>query len=402
MLLIFKSLKIMSLQPLRWFAFNGIFANFSNGLTYIAMTWIILSEKNSISALAILMICFWGPTVFLGPLCGVIADHYPRKNILILSNASRGLFLLGLVIIEKITHRQIYITALFLSIMGNLYGPAAFAYIREIVPTDKMFQANTIVALSYEIGNVVGMGCAGLLMSLYPTRMVVFTSGVLFLISALCLTVIKTTPAIPIHQIQRIKHSIFKSMKEGLMYIFKVKNIRVLYTVQLFLMINFLTSPILLAPFAKNILQANTSQFGAIQACLSLGIITGGLISPWLLEIWQLRKIVILKTTAIMLLFLLFSITSNIFIAKIIHFCLGFSLVAWTLVITQAQLGTEINYQARAQSAFNSIAASIILLIYIVLHLGGDLISLRALYVSEALFAGIAAYLLWRNQDFLK
>ncbi len=400
MLLIFKKLQILSSQPLRWFVLNGIFATFSNGLIYIAMTWIILNEINSISSLSTLMICFWAPTTLLGPLCGVIADRYSRRKIMTFSNLLRGLFLLALMTIEDMTSTEIYITALALGIMGNLYGPAAFAFIREIVPAEKMFQANAIVAMSYEVGNMVGMGCAGILMSVYPAKIVIAISGSLFLAAVVCLMLIKAKPSIS-SNLPGTSINFLKSLQEGLSYIWKVKKIRILYTVELLLMVNFLTAPILLAPFAKNILHTNVSQFGIIQAFLSLGIIMGALIAPWLLELWPLKKIVIVKTTVIMLLFLLFSITSNVVTANIIHFFLGFAMVAWTLVVTQAQLCTELDFQARTHAAFNSITAVVILLFYILLDVGSKLISLRGLYVLEATFAAIATYLLWRHRDFL-
>ncbi|MFT3741369.1 MAG: MFS transporter [Gammaproteobacteria bacterium] len=398
---VIKSWEAMQVKPLRWLAINAIFANFSNGLMYITMTWILLSQKNSISALAILMICFWAPTVFLGPLCGVIADRYSRRLLLIISNTTRGLVLLlvALFLHRDMVPMEVYGLAIALSLFGNLYGPASFAYILEIVPKPQMFNANAIMATAYEIGNIVGMGSAGLLIALHSARVPMALSGLLFMAATLCLLKIHrhhTTPPTP-----RVHRDVLKELYAGLTYLVDQKDLRILYTAQLLLMVNFLTAPILLAPFAKNLLHASPQEFGLLQICLSIGIVLGGLVSPFLVELWELKNIVLIKVCAITLLFILFSLTTHLVVANIIYFLLGLTLAAWTLIITKAQLHTDLNYLARSQAAFNSLAAVVILLIYLLLNLGGDHISLRALYGMEAIFSLGAFYLLWRYRTVL-
>lgn len=401
---ILTSWKAMSSQPLRWFAINGIFANFSNGLTYLTMAWILLSTHNSISSLAALMICFWAPTVLLGPLCGVIADRYSRRAILILSTTLRGLLLVGapLLIHRELSSMEIYSMAVLLSILGNLYGPASYTYIREITPAKQMFHANAIVAMSYEIGNIVGMGSAGLLLALNSSRISIAISGVLFLIATVCLLMMKpekieNQEALPIPA----RENFWQSLRSGIRYLAGHKNLCVLYCVQLILMVIFLTTPIILAPFAKNILNATSSQFGIIQACLSVGVILGGILAPTLAEIWKFKTVILTKTTALVALLLLFGLNSHIWIAYIIAFLLGVTLASWTLIITKAQLHTHVEFLSRVQAAFNSLAAVFILLVYLLLNTAGDLAPLAWLYAGQALFLAGGVILLWKNRKIL-
>lgn len=399
-----KSLQAMALQPLRWFAANAIFANLSNGLTYITMTWILLNSKNSITALATLMICFWAPTVFLGPLCGVIADRYPKKWLLIFSNGLRGIMLLLIVIMvpRELDSTEIFAIALALSILGNFYGPASFAYIREIAPPNQMLHVNAIVAMAYEIGNIVGMGSAGLLVALHSSRGAIALSGLLFLIATSCLFLMKPDKNLGLAvKSKKLYGGLLANIHEGVNYLINQKNLRVLYTVQLLLMVNFLTAPILLAPFAKNLLHTSSSGFGMIQASLSAGVIIGGIVGPLLVEVWSLRQVVLAQTLGVTLLFLLFSFTHHLLMAQIIYFFLGICLASWTLIITKAQFYTDINFQARVQAGFNSLAAVCILSLYLLLNFAGDTIPLRLLYALEAVFTGTALHLLWRNRKIL-
>ncbi len=401
---ILTSWKAMSSQPLRWFAINGIFSNFSNGLTYLTMAWILLNAHNSISSLAALMICFWAPTVFLGPLCGVIADRYSRRMILIISTTLRGLLLVGapLLIHRELSSMEIYSMAVLLSILGNLYGPASYTYIREITPANQMFHANAIVAMSYEIGNIVGMGSAGLLLALNSSRISIAISGVLFLIATLCLLLMK--PEKVENQAPSIipnRENFWQSLQSGIRYLAGHKNLCVLYCVQLILMVIFLTTPIILAPFAKNILNATSGEFGMIQACLSAGVILGGILAPTLAEIWKFKTVILTKTTALVALLLLFAVNSHIWVADIIAFLLGITLASWTLIITKAQLHTHVEFLSRVQAAFNSLAAVFILLVYLLLNTAGDLAPLAWLYGAQALFLAGGVVLLWKNRKIL-
>ncbi|HVV69444.1 MAG TPA: MFS transporter [Gammaproteobacteria bacterium] len=402
-----SSWKALSLQPLRWFGLNGIASNFGSGLNYITMTWILLSVNNSVSSLALLMMCFWGPTVFLGPICGVIADRYSRKGLLVMSNATRGvlLVLVALIITQHVLPWEIYATAILLSIFGNFYGPTAFAYIREIVPVRQMLHANAIVAISYELGNIAGMGCAGFLIAAFSSRIVLAISGLLFLLATWCLILIKPlslyTEEAPDIVKPRQRRGFWFGLRGGLRYLSRRKSLRVLYYAQLLIMINFFTAPILLAPYAKNILHATASEFGLIEICLSVGVILGGLTAPLLTELWNFKILVFTQLTALTILFVLFGFTSTLWAANVIYFLMGVTLAAWTLLITKAQLHTHINFQARVQSVFNSAAAVLILLVYILLDITGDLLPLSWLYGLEAMFTAIAVLLLWRHKEIL-
>lgn len=396
---IFKNWQILKLPSFRWFAINCIFSTISNGLMYISMTWELLNtEQSSLGAVAFLMICFWAPTVIMGPYCGVITDRYSRKLLLIISCGARAALLLVIAgFIPHLSPEVIYTTAILLSVFGNLYGPAAFTFIREIVSTPKLVHANAVTSMAYEFGNVAGMGSAGFIIALHSTRLTVALCGLLLLFSTLCLFRMQTVT--DTNNTPEKKHShFFRDFKEGLQYLWEHGQLRVLYTVQLLLMVNLLTAPILLAPFAKTILHASAAQFGLLEACLSIGVILGGLLSPWLIEIWSVEVVVLIQTSMISLVFLIFSFISHLLTANILYFLVGVNLGVWALITSRAQVLTDINYQGRVQSMFNSLTAIIILVVYLLLNLASEYVPLRSLYHLEVVISGLAVYLLWRHR----
>jgi hypothetical protein len=52
---------LFSLQPFRLFALNCFLSALGNGMSYIAMIWLIIVRNNSISTITLLIICFWLP-----------------------------------------------------------------------------------------------------------------------------------------------------------------------------------------------------------------------------------------------------------------------------------------------------------------------------------------------------
>ncbi len=94
-----KRLQLLSQLSFRWYFVSCLLATFGSGLSYVTLSWLILQADNSVAAVSILMLCFWVPTILLGPFLGVIADRYSRKWLMVGGNAIRGIVLIFLVAI---------------------------------------------------------------------------------------------------------------------------------------------------------------------------------------------------------------------------------------------------------------------------------------------------------------
>ena len=79
-------LDLFKIKSFRHYVISCALAMFGNGLTYVAMTWLLVKNGHQVTAIAILMACFWLPNIVLGPLAGVIVDKYHRKTLLIFCN----------------------------------------------------------------------------------------------------------------------------------------------------------------------------------------------------------------------------------------------------------------------------------------------------------------------------
>jgi len=390
-------------QPFRWFIISSLFATLGNGLAYIAMTWLILQADNSVAAIAILMICFWLPSIILGPWAGVIVDKYSRKFIAILSTSLRALVLILFPFISAahLSAFAIYCLAALMGSLMSIYNPASMALIREIVAEKDLLYANTSLDITYELGHVIGMGSAGFIISYFSSELAIMLNGLLFIIATLALLwmqpaqFLKTT-------VSQEALSAYQDLLKGAEYLVKNKLLSMLYFIQLLIMVIFMTTPILLAPFAKNILHANVIQFGQIEAALSVGIVIGGLFLPYYAERYRAPLVIAGSTIIAGICFIIFGICRDIWLAEVIYFIIGICLASWAIVITKAQELTDIRFQGRVQASFNALAGIGILTVYLLMYYLGDKLSIIHLYIFESLIAFLAAYLTWRYLPHLK
>ena len=59
---------------------------------------------------------------------------------------------------------------------------------------------------------------------------------------------------------------------------------------------------------------------------------------------------------------------------------MGISLGIWALMMTKAQEATDLDYQGRVQSVFNSLMAFALVILYLIIHLASGTIDLRHLF----------------------
>ncbi len=397
-----QQLQLFKNQSYSWFLFNSLLATLGNGIAYVALTWIVIKAHSTPSSVAVLMISFWLPMVIFGPFCGVISDRFHRISVMIVSNLVRAVILIacGFYLKNHYNVYLIYFVTFINGLMFSLYSPAVLTFVRELVTKKQLLFANTQLDITYEVGNVVGMALAGFVMAVFSSGASLIINGTLFVVASIALLFVKYESTHQ-HMEKRSYADVYADFKRGLSYLLERRSLCAIYSIQLFIFVQFMTGPILLAPFAHNILHTTAGEFGQIEASLSAGVIIGGLLNPFLVSKWGIYKVLIAETILGCISFRLFSMTHHFYSAAMIYFLIGLAVSAWPLMVTRAQQMTELNYQGRVQGVFNSLSGMSILLLYLVVFLIGDVISIKTLYLFEVLFGIGIVVLLVTNRSVL-
>jgi DHA3 family macrolide efflux protein-like MFS transporter len=396
-----RRLQLLKDPSFAWYATGCFVLNFGSGLSFVAMTWLMLQADNSVAALAVMMLCFWLPSVFLGPFMGVLVDRYSRKWLLVFSNVFRGIALFGFgwYLGHHVSAIAIDLLMLCLGICFSINMPANMALVRELVDEKDLLYANSTVDIAYEVGNVAGMGIAGFFIAWFSAAPAILVNGGIFILASSMLILVVVPASKKATSISFV--AIMREFRQGISYLVSQRELLVIYSVQLMILVGFMIVPVLFAPFAKNVLHTTVVQFGQIDAALSVGVVLGGFSIPSIAKRFGWLPVTLVFCLLMAVLFVLFGLNSSVLIASLLYLLIGFVLAVWPLIMTRAQDNTALEFQGRVQSVFNSLSGVIILIVYLSVDFTSHHLGIRSLYVFPAVLSVVAAWLLWRNRKTL-
>ena len=162
-------------------------SNVGNGLSPIALAYGVLSIPGADGKdLSIVMAARFIPMVALMLLGGVVGDRYKRNRVVGGTDIIGSVF----VAISAISFIGHFPSVWLLAVMGAIFGvlnalwwPAMTGVLPEILPKTNLKDGNAIVALSSNIGFVLGALLGGTLVTLYESGWALLIDAISFLIA---------------------------------------------------------------------------------------------------------------------------------------------------------------------------------------------------------------------------
>lgn len=385
-----RRLELLKIPSVRRVVLSCLLANIGAGMILLAMSWTVVGQQASVSALAWLMTCYWIPSLIFAPAIGAWVDRYDRRYVVMITKAVRIVVLL---VAAAIYARYPGVPALLVLgfCMGTcaaLYTPALLAMVRDLVPAKHLLDANAAVDVAFEIGFIIGMPVSGALLMLAPLPVVLVVTAGLFGLALMCLIGVRLGDDAGISPTRDVtRHAAFV---QGLRYLLSHRRLLLMYSVQALMYVTLMTTSILLAPFAKVVLNLSAGEFGAIEAALSLGVVVGASILPASAQRWGYGPALVMATLAMTICFALFAMAESFVSALLLYFLIGGGLATWPVVTTAAQELTDPAMQGRVQAAGNAASSVLILATYLLLGAAAPYISIRWSYVSVMAFSATA------------
>ncbi|WP_455474332.1 MFS transporter [Bartonella sp. B30(2025)] len=374
-----------------YFSLSGLFATFGNGLNYISLSWLAYDQTNSINGVARMMFFLWVPSIIFAPILGILSDRYNRKTQIIISNLVRGLVIVSWVTLWHfgIEIKFIYLYAL-LGTFSSLYISSAVPFIQNIIPKDHLINANATIDMIYELGTIAGMALSGFILAYTGIKATLLIGGIFFIIAGF-FNIVMTRFGITQNKSEN-QQRWWDSYISSLNYFRQNPVLFVPYMNQMITMVLLMTIPIVLVPYTREVLNADTKIFAILEALYSLGIFTGAIFSPILCEILSIRKTLAILLAIIIIGLIILSLNTNILIVFPVYFMIGVGLSSWALSISLSQLYCSSEYQGRLQATFNGIAGCFILGIYLFMTTDTYGISAQLIYFMQSVFATIGMF----------
>jgi dTMP kinase len=142
---------VLSIKPFRnlWIALSlSSLGDWLSILALLALTNELthqhsnLAQSTAVSAVWVVSLL---PALLLGPVAGALADRFDRRLTMIVGDVIRGLLFVSIPLFPNLT--WIYVAKFLAGVASQFWNPAASATIPNLVPKDKLEQANQLSTL---------------------------------------------------------------------------------------------------------------------------------------------------------------------------------------------------------------------------------------------------------------
>lgn len=339
-------------------------SRFGDSLDAIAYSWMVYTLTGSASLTATTFAVNTLVSVVLSPFSAALITNWNKKAVIVLCDIGRGtlvtltalLFFLGILQPWMV----IVVTGLN-STLEAFRNPAGTAIFPKIVAREKYTLAMSLSGALSRAAELVGMGLAGVIVSLLGVAGALLIDAGTFFFSAVILATLKLPPHIK-EAVKNAFSEFVRNTKEGFSYAAKNNVVIAICGTACFL--NFALTPInaLQAAYVNESLRLNAEALSVIGVSFSVGMGSGSLLVPKLLEKMPRFNLLFAGILGVSLSFISLAFVPNfsyiwIWISLvIIFFAMGFgSALANTVVQVSFMEKIEQQYLARMSGIMGSL-----------------------------------------------
>ncbi|MFI5971926.1 MFS transporter [Streptomyces sp. NPDC051452] len=192
----------LAVRNFRRYLLGQLVSNIGTWMQRAAQDLLVLhTTGNSGSAVGIVTALQFLPQTLLGLTGGVLADRYPKRRTLLLTQTAMAVqsLLLGLLTVTgAVTPLSVYALAFALGTATAVDGPARNAYICELVSRERTASAVGLNAAQFNVARSVGPALAGLAVAAFGTGPVFLLNAASYLAVLYGLITIRTdAPDVP-------------------------------------------------------------------------------------------------------------------------------------------------------------------------------------------------------------
>lgn len=273
----FRSLNVFNY---RVWAAGALVSNIGTWMQRTAQAWLVLAElthKNA-SAVGIVTALQFAPLVLLLPVTGFAADHFDRRKLLIVTQATMGALALGLGILTVTGLVQlwhVYVFAFLFGCVTAFDSPARQTFVSELVGEKELSNAVALNSTSFNAARMIGPAVAGILIATVGTGWAFLINAASFgaTVGALCLLRLGE-----LHRSSRAGRT-RGSLAEGFRYVWQRPDLRAVLLMLFFVGTFGLNFPIFISTMAVSVFHAGAGQYGLLSSIMAIGTVAGALLA---------------------------------------------------------------------------------------------------------------------------
>jgi MFS family permease len=272
----FSSLRV---RNFRLFAAGQVVSNTGTWMQRVAQDWLVLQLTHGsgtavgiatgLQFLPLLMFSLWG---------GMIADRYPKRRVLIVTQASMGalaLILAVLALTGVVQPWHVYLLAFGLGMATVVDNPTRQSFAIEMVGRGDLQNAIALNSAVFNLARIAGPAVAGIVISLIGTSAAFFLNAASYLTVIVSLRLMRDSELRPAERVARAKGQ----LREGLAYVRSRSDLLLTMVLMFFIATFGMNFQVTTALMSRVVFDTGAGRFGLASAVFALGALSGALVA---------------------------------------------------------------------------------------------------------------------------
>ncbi len=269
----------LSIYNYRVYFAGALVSNVGTWMGRVAQDWLVLTQLTDHDPIALGVVTGlqFAPMVLLAPWAGMVADRFPKRRILFVTQSMLAVtsLLTGVLVVTGVVELwHVYLLALLQGLATAIDNPARQTFVSEMVPRTSLANAVSLNSASFNAARILGPGVAGLVIAAVGTGPAFFVNTFSFVAVLLALTQMKTELLRPAPR-SRGKGQI----RDGLRYVRRRPDI-ILIMVLVFVLGTFgMNFQLTTALMATQQFHKGAGEYGLLGSIMAIGSLSAALMS---------------------------------------------------------------------------------------------------------------------------
>ncbi|NCA99399.1 MAG: MFS transporter [Clostridia bacterium] len=261
----------------RYYSFGMLVSTTGTWMQNVAQPWLAYDLTGSPFLLSLVGAMQFLPVTLFALFAGVMIDRFPKKAVLLLTQAASFAVTLALALLVysgEVRYWHLLVLSFLLGLATTLDMPARHAFAVEMVGPADLMNAIALNSTVFNLARVIGPAFAGILMGSIGLAACFFINAISYAVVFVSLLFIQ-----PLTQVEKepSRKGIVANIREGLLYIRQTRDL--LQTFVLIAIVGMFAPNfgVLVPVFAREVLGLAESGFGFLMSALGIGSLAGAL-----------------------------------------------------------------------------------------------------------------------------
>jgi len=288
--------------------------------------WLVYQLTGSKALLGVVAAASSGPMLFFSTFGGWVADRYPKRSVLVVTQAASMVLSLVLAYLVWSGHIQVW-QIIVLALLGGVVMafdmPARQSFVIEMTSREDLTNAISLNSSMVNGARIVGPSLAGIFMARFGIAACFLFDGLSFIAVIAGLLLMRLLPQVRVHK----EGSAWAHSLEGFRYV--RNNPRVLTILSLFAVVGIFgwSYSVLMPAFARDVLGLGEEAYGMLLSANGIGALIGALSVAGMGHRFTPRQLALSGVWIFSAMLLLFSLNQSLIAALPILAVSGFGMM---------------------------------------------------------------------------